>query len=290
MVILNGTDMQGLLTTTIQPDNLVSDTILLERGIINPLGPSKPGLLNKLTLVLSTENIDTWGVYLHYNNHFTSSQLKTYGSEILRVSVKDKRLFRSSYEVEPTDVIFLDQETDPCFNVQDKYKSDNVNIWSCLEDYIASKVNCTLPWRSKHDIMDLPLCTNHLGYMQFMQTFSETMFFETDNFTQTANCIPSCERVEYSVKLFTTYQGLDMNVTNYLGVNHGFQNAWQVDFFFGKDRFTKREQYYTYDFQNLLADFGGYLGLLLGYSLLGFYDTLTELLQNIFDKCNKRKS
>ena len=103
--------MQGLLTTTIQPDavllNLVSDTILLERGIINPLGPSKPGVMNRLTLVLSTENIDTWGVYIHSNNHFTSSQLKTYGSEILRVSVKDKRLFRSSYEVEPTDVIYI---------------------------------------------------------------------------------------------------------------------------------------------------------------------------------------
>ena len=65
------------------------------------------------------------------------------------------------------------------------------------------------------------------------------------------------------------------------------KDAWVFECFFGKDRFPIREQYSTYDFQNLLADFGGYLGLLLGYSLLGFYDIVTELIEQVFDKCNR---
>ena len=283
--------MHGLLTPSVWADNRVlqkqGDTILLERGIINPLGPSKPGVLNRLTLVLSTLNIEAWGIYIHYRNHFTSSQLKTYGSEILQVSIRNEDSFRSSYEVEPSEVVFLDQENSPCVNPEDNV---NVNIWPCLEDYFASNINCTLPWLSEKSGSKLPVCTNHLGYRQYIGSFTDIIGFETDNFTQTAKCIPSCKRAEYSVKLFTESPGLEPKVYNYLGVDNGFQNAWQVEFFFGKDRFTKREQYYTYDYQNLWADFGGYLGLLLGYSLLGFYDTLTEYLQIVFNKCNKRKA
>ena len=39
-----------------------------------------------------------------------------------------------------------------------------------------------------------------------------------------------------------------------------------------------------------IADFGGYLGLLLGYSLLGFYDTLMDLCEKLFEKCNRREN
>ena len=283
--------MQGLLKIRIQPEQQLlhfqQDTILVENGIISPLGPSKPGVLNKFTLLLSTLHMDNYVFYIHYHNHFTSSQLKTYGSEVLKVNVKDKGSFRTSYEVEPTEVVFLDQEKDPCINAEDNERSDIVNIWPCLEDYIASKLNCTLPWLSEKP----PLCTNHLGYLQYVEEFVKVMNFETDNFTQTANCIPSCKRVEYSLKHFSTLPDLEPHMYQYLGVDNAFQNKpLQIDFFFGKDRFTKREQYYTYDFQNLTADFGGYLGLLLGYSLLGFYDAITGQLQKVLDKCNKRKS
>ena len=44
-------------------------------------------------------------------------------------------------------------------------------------------------------------------------------------------------------------------------------------------RRTPRTQYVTYDSQNLIADIGGYLGLLLGQSLLSFYDSAKELWQ-----------
>ena len=33
-----------------------------------------------------------------------------------------------------------------------------------------------------------------------------------------------------------------------------------------------QEQYLAYNLDSLIADFGGYLGLLLGHSILSFYD------------------
>merc|ERR1711879_731855 len=38
------------------------------------------------------------------------------------------------------------------------------------------------------------------------------------------------------------------------------------------NRYDVKEQYVVYDSADLFADVGGYLGLLLGYSLLSIYD------------------
>ena len=49
--------------------------------------------------------------------------------------------------------------------------------------------------------------------------------------------------------------------------------------YYARNRVTVRRQYYTYTLEHLIADLGGCLGLLLGYSLLGFYDTCVSLSQ-----------
>ena len=263
-----------------------NDTILLERGIINPLGPSKPGLFNRLTIVLSNKNIRRWMIHVHYRDHFTSSQIKTYGNEILQVKVLSPASQLYVYEVKPTEVVYLNQEQDPC-DEQENVKKD---IWSCLESHFASNMNCSLPWQSDRNERKLPVCSNPHEFMQYIESHEELLDFETDNITQTANCIPSCKRVEYSVKQFSNLPGLDPEVYQYLGVDNQFQNALQLDFFFGKDRFSRREQYYAYDKQNLVADFGGYLGLLLGYSLLTLYDSMADILTKVSNLWKKNKS
>ena len=273
--------MQGLLTPTVWMDAKLmgkrNDTVLIERGIINPLGPSKPGILNRFTLVLSNENIKHWMIHVHFPGHFPNSQIKTYGIEILQVKALSASPQRYIYELEPTEVVYLNQERDPC-SEQENVKKD---IWSCLESHFASKMNCSLPWQSDKNDRKLPVCSSPHEFMQYMETHEGILDFETDDITQTAKCIPSCKRVEYSVKLFNDIPGLDQEVYKYLGVDNQFKNALQLDFFFGKDRFNKREQYYAYDKQNLVADFGGYLGLLLGYSLLTLYDSMVDLLTKV---------
>ena len=47
-------------------------------------------------------------------------------------------------------------------------------------------------------------------------------------------------------------------------------------------------QYYTYDLKSFVADFGGYLGLLLGSSILTFYD-LFKQWSITFTSCTKKR-
>ena len=182
----------------------------------------------------------------------------------------------SSYEVTSTEVTFLDRDKEHCVNEEDENNNGKVDIWICLENFIASQMNCTLPWLFKNGTMELPLCSKPDEYLTYLAAYEYLIYFDTDYITKTLNCTPSCKRVEYAIKPFKGAPQHNLD-----------KNAWVFEIFFGKDRFPIREQYYTYDFQNLLADFGGYLGLLLGYSLLGFYDMLAVLIERIFDKCSR---
>ena len=53
-------------------------------------------------------------------------------------------------------------------------------------------------------------------------------------------------------------------------------------------RYFVNEQYYTYDSKSLVADFGGYLGLLLGSSLLTFYDLFKSWTSIIVNGIKKK--
>ena len=60
-----------------------------------------------------------------------------------------------------------------------------------------------------------------------------------------------------------------------------------MDVFFPNTNFKVREQYYTYEWADWYSDFGGYMGLLLGASMLTFYD----LAQQIYKRaCGGKKN
>ena len=50
---------------------------------------------------------------------------------------------------------------------------------------------------------------------------------------------------------------------------------------YASNKVTLKEEYYTYDIASFTADFGGFLGLLLGYSILKLHDTLKAMLSRL---------
>lgn len=49
-----------------------------------------------------------------------------------------------------------------------------------------------------------------------------------------------------------------------------------------------RKQYVIYDFNSFIADVGGFMGLLLGFSLLSIYDEIEGLLKKLKKKLGYR--
>ena len=74
-------------------------------------------------------------------------------------------------------------------------------------------------------------------------------------------CLSLCDKSEYSIGQYT-----DLRVNQW-----GYKNILALNFFMPTTTHSVKEQYVIYDGNSFVADVGGYLGLLLGHSLLGIF-------------------
>ena len=59
-------------------------------------------------------------------------------------------------------------------------------------------------------------------------------------------------------------------------------------FFYATGKYVEKSYYYTYDWNSFVADVGGYMGLLLGHSLLSYYDVAKLMWKRGREECSKR--
>ena len=217
-----------------------------------------------MKIVLSTLNINWWSLFIHDRNHLVLSDVVIYGNEQIAVDID--RSIHYQYAITPTETTFISQENDQCLTVKE---IEEVNTRECLEIHIDSLLNCTLPWRSKKTPQGKPLCSHAWEYDQYLA--NSFKFLDPNSLKNIAKCYPGCNRYEYSLKLQrkTALRDLD-----------NYKDTVEFDFFYDQYEIQVREHVYAYDSLNLVSDFGGWLGLLLGYSILGFYETLVFILGN----------
>ena len=232
-----------------------------------------------MKIVLSSLNIEFWTLFLHDGNHFVFSDAKIFGNDMIGVDLQNALYpdyYYETYAVTPTETTFISEENDQCLTVKE---IKEVNTCECFEIHIDSQLNCTLPWRSKKTTQEKPLCSHAWEYDQY--TANSFKFMDPDSLKNMAKCNPGCNRYEYFTKLKNkgTSRGLDKDSSQFV----------QFEFFYEQYEIQVREHVYAYDGLNLFSDIGGWLGLLLGYSILGFYDTLTSILGDVKKKLTQKR-
>ena len=68
--------------------------------------------------------------------------------------------------------------------------------------------------------------------------------------------------------------------------NQDKSSTLSLKLFYNTGLYHIREQYYTYGLNSFVADFGGYLGLLLGHSILSAFDLGRDVIACIKEKRN----
>ena len=230
-----------------------------------------------MRIVLSTLNIDKWNLWIHDRNHLVLSDASTYGSDRFSADF-DKSAYPDhfyKYAVTPIETTFINEKNDQCLTAKEIAE---VNTFECLERHIDSFLNCTLPWRSKQVPQDMPFCSDAWEYDLYV-TYS-VKYMDPDSMKNIAKCYPGCNRYEYSLKLQGKVALRDLDKD---------KDTVEFDFYYNQYEIQVREHAYAYDSLNLISDLGGWLGLLLGYSILGFYDTLVFILSNVKMKFNRKR-
>ena len=235
-----------------------------------------------MKIVLSTLNINWWSLFIHDGNHLVLFDAGIFGNDKIDVDLQNALYpdnYCETYAVTPTETTFISEENDQCLTVKE---IKEVNTCECFEIYIDSQLNCTLPWRSKKTTQEKPLCSHAWEYDQYLA--NSILFMDQNGYwilKNIAKCYPGCNRYEYSTKLKRkgTLRNLDEDTSK------------TVEFYFFYDQYEiqVRKHVYAYDGLNLFSDFGGWLRLLLGYSILGFYDTLTSILGDVKKKLTQKR-
>ena len=67
------------------------------------------------------------------------------------------------------------------------------------------------------------------------------------------------------------------------------KSTLSLKLFYNTGLYHIKEQYYTYGLNSFVADFGGYLGLLLGHSILSAFDFGRDVVSCIAEKRNAKQ-
>ena len=220
----------------------------------------------QMSLTLSTQDVDEWWFFLHSPNIRTSPITKSYGGNFIRHNVMDGKLEGAQYEydVYRLETHVIDQDNHPCVDFEP------VDFDKCIDDYVSSKINCSLPWIKKNASGVLPYCSQPEEYGHFWDLSLLILSSSEKDISSRTGCKPSCTRMEYASKHVYTQKRYLLK-----------EKTMTVNLEYASNRFMTREQYYTYDYPDLIADFGGFLGLLLGHSILSLYDNVLYLFSKL---------
>ena len=217
---------------------------------------------------------DEWTIIIHERNHYINNAYYKYGSAYSYTSLIGRnKSVMVLYEVRKEVVTYLNDERTPC---QTKMREEEIN--TCIHRHIENRMGCQLPWHNKSTT--LPRCIDFEQYQEFLNSYYHISNLNEASIAKETGCLPSCKRVEFKLKVVNQML---------IPVMSGQIRLFGAMFYYPSGAYKKRSYYYTYELSDYIADIGGYMGLLLGCSLLSFYDWLKNMCKKILKLIMKKK-
>ena len=151
----------------------------------------------------------------------------------------------------------------------------------CMENYYSKKLGCVLPWALFHGLnnQSMNVCKGKEKYLEFRNISMNILKSEENKELNNFGCfIPDCQQRSWSIRFKDTLE-------NKIVLNEKESNT--SGFFYDMPQDTKtliRKEVRLYTAINFFAEVGGYLGLLLGESLISYLIISSKWIQIIHKK------
>jgi hypothetical protein len=155
----------------------------------------------------------------------------------------------------------------------------------CMENYYSKKIGCVLPWvlfqgRNNHG---MNVCRGKEKYWEFKNISMNILMPEENKELNKEGCfIPNCQQRSWSIRFKETFE---TKAVNWVVTNEREKNT--SGFIYDMSQETKtlvRKEVRLYTAINFFAEVGGYLGLLLGESLISYLIISSKWIQIIYKK------
>ena len=195
---------------------------------------------------------------------FVPNSVMAFGSTYKMFTIKTSTVRRTYYKylkVSRTHWKHLDNPDNRCTD-------GDTNTTSCIAEYIAHKIGCSTKIQGITS-QKFPLCKNVTQWEAFVNVSKELEQADATEVYEMTGCFSSCEKDKYDVTL--------ENWSEDTSYKNTYSQALFV-FTIYERSYIEEEQYVVYDSNSFLADIGGFLGLILGSSMLNVYDEVVGAL------------
>ena len=159
-------------------------------------------------------------------------------------------------------------------------ENNSNNFMHCMENYYSRKLGCILPWTLKKNINvdSMNLCEGKVKFQEFKNISMNILKPEKNKELINEGCfVPNCMQRSWTLKKNQRREKIINDK-----VTTGFQ-------YFGEEiKVLVRKEVNLYTIINFFAEVGGYLGLLLGESLISYIITTTKWFQSLRRKLKER--
>jgi hypothetical protein len=151
--------------------------------------------------------------------------------------------------------------------------SEQYSFKSCVRNSVSRQIGCRLPWDKWTDPTSLPKCSKVDQMNMINRMLYSFLYISKEAFFTKTGCIFPCQFIQYEVvgqptMLDQSQQGLMVLMAS--------------------AEMTELIQTTVYPFESFLAEFGGALGLFVGFSFLGCFDTFMIVATRIGLKWTKK--
>ena len=148
---------------------------------------------------------------------------------------------------------------------------DNSNKQAeCLNEYYALKLNCTLPWIASKRPQNRAKCQGRKKFTEFRNLSMSIGNSRDIGELEKKGCLmPNCKQRTWQIQYGQKNKP------------HGQNNTELQLSFPHSSKVLIRNEINLYTVSSFFADFGGYMGLLLGESLISYFLLIIQWLKNI---------
>ena len=227
-----------------------------------PLAPTYDGLL-----IFELDSIFDYSIWLHDENFFIPNQspfgppskywkITTNYDPVKNITKPEPGLY---HHITLTKQKKLNLEKRPC------EENPSYSFATCTKERLSQKIGCRLPW-DRWSNQDRKVCESENEFKQFEQTYTKLYFSESDAIEDIVGCKKPCNYNEFKF----VYSSPE--------VVPSIQNI--VAFWAATRKTQVEEEILLYPFDSFVAEFGGALGLFLGFSFM----TIWQEIKGCFGK------
>ena len=231
-------------------------------GMCYTLVIDKP--LSKGTYLHFILNYNTTAVFVHDPRFFVLKD-----NNVFVPFLKLDDVFRKEVHIVATTKKRMNRASKFECNADEKY-----NFGDCVRQKIVESQGCQTPWDLRSE-EKFPKCSNLSAMQEFESYYNQVFYSSEEELMELTECFPPCTFTHYS-----------------LHDSFSLFNSKESDFFISyalTDLITE-EEVLLFPLDSLVSEFGGALGLFLGFSFLGAASTLQTWVLAILAMVKTSKS